>query len=230
MKHTFLSGLLTALLIVFAVKTNTAQQKTTSQLKDVVTFYQVPMVCPASPNIGCGSRAKPVLLSLEKSPDVKEAWLNRTGTVLAVVWNRAEKTRSVVKPVFDKYEVSYTVVNPDQKLSYLRTFRQTGKWYHAAEVDQLSLEEARNVSQSFVRCLAAKKYISQKESEGIRSDIEKYFNTELVKLKTYQELQASEEKFRQDIIALVQRRIGKERVQSLMDKIKQAGGYQAFCE
>ena len=43
----------------------------------VITFYKTPLVCNAAPQIGCGSRAKPTLLELEKNPAVKEAWLNR---------------------------------------------------------------------------------------------------------------------------------------------------------
>jgi len=51
-----------------------------------ISFFNVPLVCNAAPTIGCGSRAKPVLTSFEKSPNVKEAWLNREGTTVAVVW------------------------------------------------------------------------------------------------------------------------------------------------
>ncbi len=51
-----------------------------------INFYKVPLVCNAAPTIGCGSRAKPVLKDFEESKEVSEAWLNRAGTVIAVVW------------------------------------------------------------------------------------------------------------------------------------------------
>jgi hypothetical protein len=72
-KAFILSFLMSTLLLIFAIRTNIARQKTTSQSKDVVTFCQVPLVCTVSPNIGCDSMAKSVLLGLGKLPDVKEA-------------------------------------------------------------------------------------------------------------------------------------------------------------
>jgi hypothetical protein len=52
---------------------------------DRVTFYEVPLACPAARNLGCGSAAKPILLGLEKRPTVQEAWLDHAGTTLAIV-------------------------------------------------------------------------------------------------------------------------------------------------
>jgi hypothetical protein len=49
-----------------------------------VSFYKVPLVCPAAPHIGCGSASKPLLLELERSGVVSEAWLNRAGTEMAI--------------------------------------------------------------------------------------------------------------------------------------------------
>jgi len=49
---------------------------------EIVTFYDVPLVCGAAPAIGCGSRAKPLLMDLEQRTAIKEAWLNRAGTIV----------------------------------------------------------------------------------------------------------------------------------------------------
>ena len=46
---------------------------------EIITFYDVPLVCGAAPAIGCGSRAKPLLIDLEQQTAVEEAWLNRRG-------------------------------------------------------------------------------------------------------------------------------------------------------
>src|SRR5258708_8722666 len=59
-----------------------------------VSVYQVPWRCPAALQIGCGSHAKPVLLELEQNPGVSEAWLNRQGTAMAVVWNADAKRKA----------------------------------------------------------------------------------------------------------------------------------------
>ncbi len=68
-----------------------------------VSVFKAPLVCPAAPQIGCGSASKPILLDLEKQPGVLEAWLNRAGTIIAVVWKsdaKAEDRRNVVRGWF----------------------------------------------------------------------------------------------------------------------------------
>src|SRR5207249_11618195 len=51
-----------------------------------ISVFKAPLVCPAAPQIGCGSASKPILLDLERQAGVHEAWLNRAGTIIAVVW------------------------------------------------------------------------------------------------------------------------------------------------
>src|SRR5713101_9902436 len=62
--------------------------------KKDLSLYQVPWRCPAALQIGCGSHAKPILLELEQNPGVSEAWLNRQGTAVAVVWNPGAKRKA----------------------------------------------------------------------------------------------------------------------------------------
>ena len=57
--------------------------------KKNINFLDVNLVCGAAPNIGCGSRSRPILVDLEKEKSIEEAWLNRKGTVVAVVWEEA---------------------------------------------------------------------------------------------------------------------------------------------
>src|SRR5437667_5408742 len=63
-----------------------------------VSVFKAPLVCPAAPQIGCGSASKPILLDLERQAGVLEAWLNRAGTIIAVVWKPKSEaeTRSQV--------------------------------------------------------------------------------------------------------------------------------------
>lgn len=61
------------------------RRKTVLRAPDRIDFYQVSLRCRAAPGLGCGSRAKPLLLELERNPAVAEAWLNRAGTLVAVV-------------------------------------------------------------------------------------------------------------------------------------------------
>src|SRR5438874_9096716 len=61
-------------------------ENATALTADRVSVFKAPLVCPAAPQIGCGSASKPILLDLERQPGVLEAWLNRAGTIIAVVW------------------------------------------------------------------------------------------------------------------------------------------------
>src|SRR6516165_10433198 len=73
------SALLSALLAIAAENAETVPA-------DRISIFKVPLVCPAAPQIGCGSASKPILLDLEKEPGVLEAWLNGAGTRIAIVW------------------------------------------------------------------------------------------------------------------------------------------------
>ena len=60
------SALLSALLAIAAENAETVPA-------DRISIFKVPLVCPAAPQIGCGSASKPILLDLEKQPGVLEA-------------------------------------------------------------------------------------------------------------------------------------------------------------
>ncbi len=79
-----------------------------SSVVEVITFYKVPLVCGAAPDIGCGSRAKPLLLEMEKNPAIQEAWLNREGTIYAIVWKENERTEEIAKPIFERHSIEYS--------------------------------------------------------------------------------------------------------------------------
>lgn len=55
---------------------------------NLVSFYEVPLACPAARGLGFGSAAKPVLHALEKKSGIQEAWLDHPGTTLAIVWKK----------------------------------------------------------------------------------------------------------------------------------------------
>src|SRR5216684_8278128 len=61
---------------------------------NLVSFYEVPLACPAARGLGCGSAAKPVLQALEKKSSIQEAWLDHPGTTLAIVWQENAKADS----------------------------------------------------------------------------------------------------------------------------------------
>src|SRR5260221_86874 len=153
--------------------------------QETVTFYDVPLVCGAAPSIGCGSRAKPLLLDLERQSQIKEAWLNRTGTMVAIVW-RDERMEEAGKAIFKRHEVDYTerLANPQT----VEAFPIEGSWLRSADVDRLSLEEAQEIAETLVALPAKERLISSEEAARIKSEIETFFRKELIKVRSKQEL------------------------------------------
>lgn len=189
-----------------------------------LTFYEVPLICNAAPNIGCGSRSKPALVELEKNPAVKEAWLNRPGTVIAIVWKDKPQTE-IAKPIFDQNAIAYTELTEKEAISYKQSFGEENLWYRGADVDKLSKEEATIIAESAVKFAIKNKLITQTEAKSIKADVEAYFKDELVKLRTNEELNAdSENKFMQALYDIAEKYIGKDRAKSAMKL------YQQSCE
>ncbi|HLG93830.1 MAG TPA: hypothetical protein VI546_03245, partial [candidate division Zixibacteria bacterium] len=159
----------------------------------------------------------PALLEMEKNPAIKEAWLNRDGTIYAVVWAGKPQTRKAVQPTFKKYAIEFKELSGKEKTAHLQNFRHVGKWYRGAAVDQLSLEEAERIGNSVVEMLLPGGHITPEEAKAIREDVTAYFKGELVKIRTYEELcQDSETKFQQGIIAIIEKHLGKDRMNKIV--------------
>jgi hypothetical protein len=175
---------------------------------EIITFYDVPLVCGAAPAIGCGSRAKPLLIDLEQQTAIEEAWLNRAGTIVAIVWSGPIRTAEVAKPIFEKHEVQYMERRDDRSTS----FRKEEGWFRGAEVDRLSQEEAREIAETSASTAAREALVSAEEAARIKADIEAYFREELVKRRTKQELlQDAAGKFQHAVLGIYEKHIGMER-------------------
>ena len=190
-----------------------------------VSFYKTPLVCNAAPEIGCGSRSKPALLELEKNPAVKEAWMNRPGTIIAIVWKNKAQTALVAEPVFAKNNISFTELKEQDAASYKKTFRKENLWYRGADVDILSREEAVTIAASSVKFALENKLITTDEAEKIKADVEAYFKEELVRTRTNEQLnEDSENNFKETMYNIAEKYIGKERTEKAMAL------YQKNCE
>lgn len=148
-----------------------------------VTFYTVPLVCGAAPHIGCGGRAKPVLLELEKHGDVDEAWLNRAGTLLAVVWKDSSDPVGrdrTIQAVFEKHEMAANAVEGKEYRKLLKEFQGREGWLRGADVDKLSEEEAEVIAERLVRRIGAKTPLTEEKSETLKGEfagtLKKRFN------------------------------------------------------
>src|SRR5260370_4273708 len=108
---------------------------------DRTTFYEVPLKCLAAPQIACGSRAKPVLFSLERRPTVAEAWVNRRGTVVAVVWkadSTAATRAAVISDIASLHDLSFRELGKEERLDPEHTFATRISWYRSADTGKLT--------------------------------------------------------------------------------------------
>jgi hypothetical protein len=148
----------------------TATQGRASVSAKRVSFYEVPLVCPAAPQIGCGSASKPLLVGLESTGVASEAWLNRPGTVMAIVWSERStpKQRSeALKSILNQAEIDGKELAGEARQQALNSFRQGKGWYRGVEVDRLSEEEAGVIAARLVRRIRAKITVTDEKAIAI---------------------------------------------------------------
>ena len=145
---------------------------------DRISLYEVPLVCPAAPQIGCGSRSKPILLALEREAAVAEAWLNRAGTVMAVVWKpEAKRTRraATLRAISKKEEFEARELSGAAKKKALKDFLSGDGWLQSSDVDRLSEEEAGIIAARLVRRIQARVPVSNEKAEAVRVEFTDIF-------------------------------------------------------
>jgi len=136
--------------------------------KKDVSVYQVPWRCPAALQIGCGSHAKPILLELEQNPGVSEAWLNRQGTAVALVWKPDAKRKARRNAEKTLTEGKASKLSGKARAKTLADFESGKDWYRGADVDRLSEEEAGVIAARWVRRVQAKTTLTEEKAEGLR--------------------------------------------------------------
>ncbi len=140
----------------------------TAVTADRVTVFKAPLVCPAAPQIGCGSASKPILLDLERQPGVLEAWLNRAGTIIAVVWKPESDAETRGKVAAGLKEDRATELQGDPRDKTVQDFLSGKGWYHGADVDRLSEEEADIIAARLVRWVQAKSSLAKEKAEALQ--------------------------------------------------------------
>jgi len=142
---------------------------------DRIGIFKVSLQCPAAPQIGCGSASKPILLELERDPAVEQAWLNRTGTLIAVVWKsqpNAETQQDVASRLRTAgccaRDAATNEVRGEARDEALKKFQSGHGWYRGAEVDRLSEEEAGIIAARLVRRVEAKTTLPKIKAERLQ--------------------------------------------------------------
>lgn len=157
-----------------------------------VSFYEAPLVCHAAPSIGCGSKAKFLLVDLEKYNDAIEgAWLNKTGTVVAVKWNTKtgeDKKTEIINTVSTYHNIELTTLVQTEATDYAKTFPNSSEWYKGKEVDKLSKEEAGIIAQNTIASYKEKKLIKPSFEKQFQADIEKIYADLFLSISSYKDL------------------------------------------
>ncbi len=158
--------------LCFVQVANAAAQ---SPASDHVTIFQVALKCLAAPQIGCGGEAKPILLKLERESAVREAWLNRTGTLIAVVW-KSKLNAQLSAQTREDLESRLRAAGRDTDIrelqgeardQALKELQSGHGWYRGAEVGRLSEEEAGIIAARLVRRMQAKTTLAQDKAERL---------------------------------------------------------------
>lgn len=207
-----------SLLAVLALTFNSCSNK---QQAGIISFYEVPLVCGAAPEIGCGSRIKPFFIDTEKEKQIKESWSNREGTVIAIVWNETidENSReNLIQPLFKKHTIDAKLISDDTEIAELTaSLKGKDQWYKGMDVDKLSLEEAGVIAETMTGFAKKDGLINEEEAAVIKKDMEDYFKKELVIVRTCEELKSekTQEKWRKDGYDIYAKHIGNERADSV---------------
>lgn len=166
-----------------------------SVVEQDVSFFNVPLVCNAAPSIGCGSRAKFIMLDLMKDSTVEGAWLNRKGTVMAVVWNKATSTashRGVLKSMFSRHELPVEPVSERDRAALAEDFKVKEMWYKGSDVDALSIEEAGVIADRILAVVSNHAGFRKFEDrQAFREEVKAAVQSRFLALKSFDELDAT---------------------------------------
>jgi copper chaperone CopZ len=134
---------------------------------DRISLFKVSLECPAAPKIGCGTASKPILLQLEREPGVAQAWLNRGGTQIAVVW-KAGSDVTARRNVAAKLTDDAKEIQGEPRDQALKSFLSGTGWYRGADVDRLSEEEAGIIAARLIRRVELKSPLPNDKAQQLQ--------------------------------------------------------------
>ena len=157
-----------------------------------VSFYEAPLVCHAAPSIGCGSKAKFMLVDLEKYKDAVEgAWLNKTGTVVAVKWSTAtteSKQTEIINAVSTSHNIELSPVTSTEANNYAKSFPNSSQWFKGKEVDKLSKEEAQIIAKNTIAGYKKDGLVKASFEKQFQADITKIYENLFLSIASYKDL------------------------------------------
>jgi hypothetical protein len=203
---------------------NWAQIRSTSGRSAIlpaqVSFYSVPLACPAVRGLGCGSAAKPVLRAIEKDSTVQEAWLNHAGTTLAIVWKpetNSSARSAEIQTIADDRGLVFHELRGEQRDESLKSFTSEQDWYRGSEVDRLSEEEAGVIVDRLIRRAALKAPTIQEKSAGLKAAVTKVIREQLINCTSSQ----CREECHKKLVEVARQNLNEQEFNALMEAQKQ---------
>lgn len=150
---------------------------------DQVDLYRVPLMCPAARGLGCGMRAKPILIELERTSTVAEAWLDHDGQTLAVVWADKSPTSertALLATTSKKHAVHLEQLSGEARDASLTSFRSRQGWHRGADVDRLSEQEAGVIADRLISRTIANAPSAKGKMDALRPSLTETIREQLV--------------------------------------------------
>jgi len=120
---------------------------------------------------------------------VLEAWLNRAGTRIAVLWKPESDAPARRKVVADLKEDHAIELDGKPRDEAVNDFLSGKGWYRGADVDRLSEEEADVIAARLVRRVQAKTALAKDKAEGLQRALADTYRQRLTnKISREQEL------------------------------------------
>jgi hypothetical protein len=179
---------------IAAVSDNGSSESLISGPEIRISVYDVPLRCPLVDGLGCGSMAKPFLTELERKPNVAEAWIDHSGTRLAVMWKANISRPARARVVEDVSKITkLSELSDGARQLALQSIRSGSGWYRANNVDELSREEAESVARRLLDIVNAAEPLSQPKRERLMTSFteilkRKFIGCELSDKETHDEL------------------------------------------
>jgi len=158
-----------------------------------------------------------IRLELERQAAVSEAWLNRAGRMLAVVWTPESKRKDRIaafKTVSKQEQLEARELHGAAKKKALKDFRSGDGWLRGSDVDRLSEEEAGIMAARLVKKIKTIVPLSDEKSTLIERQSAEIFKRRLTG-QTSEELPPKEQ-----VLKILQKHLDAKEVSLLQEALK----------
>jgi len=147
------------------------------------SVFKVLLQCKAAPELACGGGLKRILLELERTPAIEQAWVNTNGTALLMIGSKNSTSASraqAVQAVVGRRGRQVEELNGDDRDKVMDGFRSGSGWYRSEGVDELSRQAAKAVAARFLRRTKAKVSLSAAKAADLESALSTLLQTSFV--------------------------------------------------